>query len=139
MSTPDEVTPHGDVGVYGLLSDFRSLHVDSDGHVARAFTDQDDARLAATANRANNVVEGASSALHAIGDLLMAHDPKVAPVHSMDVGAAVVLLTGLIDAARLIKADARYELELRAAENRKDPASGAPLRVVRNDGVQPAA
>ena len=124
MATESVTMDGDDVGVYGLLSGFCVVHVDAVRNEARVFADMDTGRLAATANRADNVVEGASSALRAVGDLLMAHDPKVAPVPSMDVGSAVVMLADLLDGARLVAANARHELELRAGDRPLHVAEG---------------
>lgn len=122
-----------DVGVYGLLSGFRMLHVDRDKGVARMFTYMDNAELDALANRAKNVVEGASTALHAVGDLLMAHDKTFSAVPSVDVGAAITMLVDLLDGALLIASDARSESE----ERLTDKSSAPSLHVVNPD--QPPA
>ena len=116
-SVTTEVTTGGDFGIYGLLSGFRVLRIDREKDVVRVFTDMSTTRLEETANRADNTVEGASGALHTIGDLLMAHNKTCAQVDSLSVGATVTMLVDLLDGARMIASDARYELELRKRGN----------------------
>lgn len=111
-----------DVGIYGLLAGYRDLRVDADGGIGRAFCDRDDADLAAVEKRAGNVVEGACSALRAVGELLLAHDAQIASVNSLGVGDAVRMLADLLDGARLLEADAAHELKLRRGERPRVPA-----------------